>query len=271
MRAPRNAARKASTVLATEVHQISTSLLGRTFFLPAVENSLIRGSLLSEENRMYTNFIASKRFFFNGCIIFFISAWTFAGGPARAQTVQEVVSRVENHYGDVQSLTAKVTQKNILKAVGKTQTFEGALWMRKPGKIRIDYTNGQTIMVDGKTALFYSKKSSQMIRKTFADVQQMNVPVAFLLGAAHMRDDFDVLQPDPKTPLLLELLPKKSGAAMKKLSLMTDETGRISNITIFDRSGNTAEIILADVQEGVSVDDGIFSFKAPRGTEILEQ
>ncbi|HYA87162.1 MAG TPA: outer membrane lipoprotein carrier protein LolA [Nitrospirota bacterium] len=220
---------------------------------------------------MYTDFIASKRLIFFALIIFFFSALTFAGRPARAQTGQEVVSRVENHYSNVPSLTAKVTQKNLLKAIGKTQTFEGAIWMRKPGKIRIDYTNGQMIMVDGKTALFYSKKSDQVIRKTFADVQQMNVPVTFLLGAAHMSDDFDVLQPDPKSPLSLELLPKKPGAAMKKLNLVTDETGRISNITIFDKSGNTAEIILSEVQEGASVDDRLFSFKVPKGTEIIEQ
>lgn len=229
------------------------------------------GRILALEEGMAANFFASKKLFFIAFMIFFFSSLIFAVRPARAQTVQEVVSLVENHYGDVQSLTAKVVQKNFLKAVGKTQTFEGTLWMRKPGKLRIDYTNGQVIMVDGKAVLFYSKKSDQIIRKTFTDVQQMNIPVAFLLGAAHMRDDFDVLQPVPTSPLSLELLPKKSGAAMKKLDLVTDETGRISNITIFDKSGNTTEIIFSDAQEGASVDEKLFSFKVPKGTEIIEQ
>jgi outer membrane lipoprotein carrier protein len=220
---------------------------------------------------MSTKFVASNKLLFTAFIIFSFYCLAFTVRFARGQTAQEVVSLVENHYGDVQSLTAKVLQKNFLKAVGKTQTFEGVLWMRKPGKLRIDYANGQVIMVDGKTVLFYSKKSDQVIRKTFTDVQQMNIPVAFLLGAAHMRDDFDVLQPEPKSPLSLELLPKKSGAPMKKLDLVTDETGRISNITIFDKSGNTTEIIFSDAEEGASVDEKLFSFKAPKGTEIIEQ
>jgi outer membrane lipoprotein carrier protein len=191
--------------------------------------------------------------------------------PAHAQTVQDVVSAVEGHYRDLADLTGTVMQKNMLKAINKTQTFEGAIKIKKPGKLRLDYTNGQVILVDGKAALFYSKKSQQVIKKTFTDIEHMNIPVAFLLGAAHIRDDFDVLQPDPKTPRVLELLPKKNGAAMKKLKLRTDEAGRIMGMTIFDRSGNLTEITFSEVREGTGIDDRSFTFKIPRGTEIIEQ
>jgi outer membrane lipoprotein carrier protein len=198
----------------------------------------------------------------------------FASSAVRslhAQTVQDVVTTVENHYGELKDLTAKVVQKNVLKSVGKTQTFEGTLLIKKPGKLRLDYTNGQLILVDGKAALFYSKKSEQVVKKTFTDVEHMNIPVAFLLGAAHIRDDFDVLQPDPKAPRLLELLPKKPGAAMKKLSIQSDESGRITALIIFDKSGNTTDIRFSDIREGVGLDDKQFVFTAPKGTEIIEQ
>ncbi len=190
---------------------------------------------------------------------------------AAAQSVRDVVSAVENRYRDLSDLTATVVQKNHLKAIGKTQTFEGTLWIKKPGKLRLDYTNGQVLLVDGKAARFYSKKSAQLIKKTFKGIQEMNIPVAFLLGAAHIRDDFDVLQPDPKSPGSLELLPKKQGAAMKKLNLQTDDAGRITGITIFDRSGNTTEILFSDIKEGAGIEDRLFEFRAPKGTEIIEQ
>jgi chaperone LolA len=191
--------------------------------------------------------------------------------PAYAQSVQDVVASVEDHYRDLVDLTAKVTQKNFLKSLGKTQIFDGTLTIKKPGKLRLEYTNGQLILIDGKTALFYSKKSAQVIKKIFTDFEHMNIPVAFLLGAAHIRDDFDVLQPDPKIPRQLELIPKKPGAAMKKLSLQSDDTGRITRLTIFDRSGNVTEISLADTREGTGLDDKLFTFKPPKGTEVIEQ
>jgi outer membrane lipoprotein carrier protein len=191
--------------------------------------------------------------------------------PANAQTVGEAVIAVEKHYQEVSDLAAKVTQKNFFKALDKTQTFEGALLIKKPGKLRLEFTNGQLIVIDGRAALFYSKKSSQVIKKTFSDFESMNIPVAFLLGAAHIRDDFDVLQPDPKAPRSLELIPKKSGAAMKKLGLESDDSGRITRLTIFDRSGNVTEIIFTAARENEGLDDKLFSFKPPKGTEIIEQ
>jgi len=190
--------------------------------------------------------------------------------PLHAQTVEEVVASVENHYRDLTDLTAKVIQKNVLKSIGKTQKFEGTLWIKKPGKLRIEYSNGQLILINNKAALFYSKKSEQVIKKTFTDFEHMNIPVAFLLGAAHIRDDFDVLQADPKTPRVLELLPRKSGAAMKKMGLVLDAAGRITELMIFDRSGNTTTITFTDIREDAGLDDRQFVFQAPKGTEIIE-
>ncbi len=191
--------------------------------------------------------------------------------PAAAQSVEEAVQTVEDHYRELIDLTAKVVQKNHLKSLDKTQTFEAVLWIKKPGRLRLDYTNGQIILVDGKAALFYSRKSEQVVKKTFSAIEQMNIPVAFLLGAAHIRDDFEVRQPDPALPRLLELVPKKTGAAMKKLVLRSDDAGRIASLDILDKTGNRTEIIFSDVQEGAGIDDKRFVFKTPKGTEIIEQ
>ena len=209
--------------------------------------------------------------FWKNSILIALIVVTCFSPAAYAQTVQEVVTKVENHYSELKDMSAKVVQKNFLKSVGKTQTFEGKLLIKRPGKLRIDYTNGQIILVDGKAALFYSKKSQQMIKKAFTDFQQMNIPVAFLLGAAHIRDDFDVLQPDPKSPSTLELLPRKSEAAMKKLTIQTDEAGRIVLLVIVDKYGNTTDIRFSDIAEAVSLTDKQFAFTPPKGTEIIEQ
>ena len=204
-------------------------------------------------------------------ILFLAFPNPFAARFIYAQSLQDVVTAVENHYGAVKNLSAKVTQKNHLKSVGMTQKFEGTLWIQKPGKLRLNYTNGQVLLIDGKAALFYSKKSEQVIKKTFTDFQLMNIPVAFLLGAAHIRDDFDVLQPDPTKPRSLALLPKKTGAAMKKLSMESDAMGRITSLTIFDKLGSTTEIEFAQEREDITIDDKLFTFKAPKGTEVIEQ
>ena len=208
-------------------------------------------------------------FVFFGLFIGFIVS--SAANHAFAQNVDLVVPVVEKHYQELEDLTAKVTQKNFLKAIDKTQIFEGTLWIKKPGTLRLKYTNGQLILIDGKAALLYSKKTEQVIKKTFTDIELMNIPVAFLLGAGHIRDDFEVFQPDVKNPRLLELTPKKTSAAMRKLRIQTDEVGRIITLIIYDNSGNITEIEFTDLREDTGLDSKLFTFTAPKGTEIIEQ
>ena len=213
---------------------------------------------------------------FKGFVLFMAALFGFSSPSSamespKAPTKDEAVLSVENHYGRLIDLTAQVSQKNFLKAVGKTQTFEAKLFLKKPGRLRLDYTNGQNIVIDGKEAWFYSKKSEQVIKRTFSDFEHANIPVAFLLGAATIRNDFEVSQPDPKSPRLLELVPKKPGAVMKKLRIEADDAGRIIQLRIFDKSGNTTEIRFTEIQENVNLEDKLFQFNVPEGTEIIEQ
>jgi outer membrane lipoprotein carrier protein len=191
--------------------------------------------------------------------------------PTNTAVPVDAVEAIEAHYRELVDLTAKVVQKNFLKSVEKIQTFEGTLAIKRPGKLRLDYTNGQLIVVDGKEAWFYSKKSSQAIRRTFKDFEQANIPVAFLLGAGAIRQDFDVSVPEPDKPRMLDLVPKKSGAAMKKLRLHADGAGRITRMVVHDRSGNTSDVQFSDVKEAVGLEDAQFRFKVPKGTEVIEQ
>lgn len=199
-----------------------------------------------------------------------LSFFCFAGS-AHSQGGDEAVRSIENHYRELVTLRARVVQKNFLKSFGKTKTFSGALFIKKPGRLRLDYTNGQRIVIDGSEVWFYSRKSEQVIKRIFTDFDEANIPVAFLLGAASIRDDFTVAQPKGNTPLLLDLVPKKPGAPMKKIRLRSDKDGRIVEMRIFDRSGNVTTIAFTDIQEGVKLRDELFRFSVPKGTEIIEQ
>jgi len=194
-------------------------------------------------------------------------------GTAPVATATDLAGLIEGHYRDLADLTARIVQKNYIKSVNKTQTFEGTLAIKRPGRLRLEFTNGQIIVIDGKEAWFYSKKSEQAIRRTFRDFEHANIPVAFLLGASEIRQEFDVQAPEAGAPqAALDLLPKKrSGTTMKKLRLHADESGRLTRMVITHRSGDTTDIQFTDVQEGTGLDDARFQFRVPKGTEVIEQ
>jgi outer membrane lipoprotein carrier protein len=186
-------------------------------------------------------------------------------------TKEELVRAIEVHYSGLTDLTAKVVQKNFLKSVGKTQQFEGKLWIKRPGKLRLEYSNGQIVVIDGKEVWFYSRANSQAIRRTFEDFEQANIPVAFLLGAGAIQRDFDVSLLESEQGDFLQLVPKKREAAMSRIRLLADNAGRITRMIIIDRSGNRSDVVFADVHENTGIGDSIFRFKAPKGTEVIEQ
>ena len=156
------------------------------------------------------------------------------------------------------------------------ETFEAGLALQgseiksiRAGRISLGEAYVQT---DGKEAWFYSKKSEQAIRRTFKDFEQANIPVAFLLGAANVRDDFDVVErKEGAIRHALDLTPKRTNAAMTRIELVCDDAGRISAMVVHDRSGNTSTIAFSDVRENTGLIDGLFRFKVPKGTEVIEQ
>ena len=186
-------------------------------------------------------------------------------------STDEIIRSIEGHYRALRDLTAHVVQKNELKSIGKTQSFEGTLLLKKPGRLRIDYTNGQVILLDGKNALLYSKKGRQAIKRLLTDIAQANVPVTFLLGAAEISREFNVVPAKVNGPRTIDLAPKRPGATMKKICLASDESGRITSLIIYDPSGNSSELSFSDVQENVGIEDTAFDFNIPKGTEIIEQ
>jgi len=206
------------------------------------------------------------------CGLFSAVSVSSAGESPAGPSQDAIIQTIEGHYRDLGDLTARVVQKNLLSSVGKTQTFEGTLLMKKPGRLRIDYTNGQVIVLDGKNALLYSKKGQQAVKRTFTDIAQANVPVSFLLGAADIRNEFEVVERvSGAVRHTLDLTPKRKDAAMKKIELVCDETGRITAMAVYDRSGNTAELAFLDVRENTGLEDARFVFAIPKGTEIIEQ
>lgn len=235
--------------------------------------SAMKGTLSGRIDKMIHNLtmLSLAMALFSSASLLLSSGQVSAVEDSPAPPQDEIVRAIEDHYRGLADLTAQVAQKNDLRSLGKTQTFTGTLFIKKPGRLRLEYTNGQTIVLDGRIVWFHSTKGRQAIKRTFADIEQANIPVAFLLGAAEIRSDFDVVQAGSGGQRVVELLPKKPEAAMNKLLLRSDESGRITAMTVFDGSGNSTEIAFTDVKENEGVDDKLFRFKAPKGTEIIEQ
>src|SRR5437879_11011430 len=81
-----------------------------------------------------------------------------AAGPARAQSLDEVVRDVETAYGRITDLRAEFSQSSFNKSLNQTIPAKGTVYLKKGGKLRWEYTEptAQEIVSDGKKLWVYT-------------------------------------------------------------------------------------------------------------------
>src|SRR3989454_6695834 len=124
-----------------------------------------------------------------------------AGGPALAQTLDDVVRDVETSYARVMDLRAEFTQTAFNKSLNQTIPARGTVYLKKGGKLRWEYTEPtpQEIVSDGKKLWVYTPTLNQ------ANVAEAPEALAgpagsFLAGLGRLRSEFQVRFLNPAQP-----------------------------------------------------------------------
>ncbi len=98
----------------------------------------------------------------------------FGQSPAQV-TAHEMAQRVDHHYDSLHSLKAEFTENYA--GLGVRRVESGTLLMRKPGRMRWDYSRpeGKLFLLDGKYAWLYTKGDPQVQRIPAKDMDTIAV------------------------------------------------------------------------------------------------
>jgi chaperone LolA len=192
-------------------------------------------------------------------------------GPA---ALDQLVDRLERTYAAASDLTADFRQTSSITAAGQVQKASGTLAVKRPGKMRWEYSEPEPrlFVTDGKTFWAYSPEEKQVL------VQQVEgalgaTPLAFLMGAGNLRKEFQVREvrhaAGGKTALL-DLKPLKPEGTVSRLVLEVDQASSlILQATVFDAVGNTIVLALLNQKLNVGVPDSRFTFVPPPGVTVM--
>ena len=206
-----------------------------------------------------------------------------------------VVRTLEQGYATLNDLQADFNQKSSLKSMKHEEKGGGELFLKKgSGKdamFRFNYSRpNQQIISNGKKVWFYLPRQKQVM---VMDLTQLyndgnGVALNYLTGMGHISRDFNIssaAEPrDKKGNYNLELVPKKSSAAMARLQLTVEGTavesflaqGRpntpfpIVSSTVTDQMGNSTRIEFSNIKTNRGLESGKFSFKIPAGVDIVK-
>ena len=197
----------------------------------------------------------------------------FAGSQQADLSVDRVAEGVDRHYNDLSSLRAQFTE--TYRGAGITRTESGTLWLRRPGKMRWEYTEPKEkiFVSDGKTAYFYVPGERQARRAPVKDLDDLRSPLRYLLGKTKLKKEFTNLTAragDHPGTVLIRGVPSSLADRVSEMSLEVDPQGQIQRILIDEADGSQTEFIFSGMQENLAVEDVRFRFQPPPGVEMIE-
>jgi outer membrane lipoprotein carrier protein len=207
-------------------------------------------------------------------VLLFILLGPSAYAEKSAAPAPEIVKKIQDRYQATQSLEADFTQVNHYEGFSNTYTSNGHLYIKRPGKLRWDYTKPtkQQVFVNENKVWVYVPEHQQAVLSPLAQENDSQLPIHLLSWAAQLEQEFEVhLDKETATMAALTLIPKGTRGGPKKITLEIDpKTALIQKITLNEENGNTANFTFSQIKTNQARDDKWFVFTPPKGIEIVQ-
>jgi len=192
------------------------------------------------------------------------------GAPV-SKDLKQVLDRLQKHYHDTNSFTAKFNEEIATVGAPKKQR-QGTVSFRKPGRMRWEFEtpDKQTIVSDGETLYSYDPDLNQVVQTPLKQALKSSSATSFLLGIGNINRDFKAAFAHPATPtgLVDLILDAKKGGYKIEVGL-DPKTYNLMTLTLTDQLGDVTKIDFSDIHDNVELPDSTFAFKAPAGADIV--
>jgi outer membrane lipoprotein carrier protein len=187
---------------------------------------------------------------------------------------KDILELIQKRYEEAKTFKAKFSQKAFVQIMDQTQSAEGEVIIKKPGKMKWVYKNPdpQTLIVNDNTFWLYAPEENQVTKASIKDVYTANTPALFLSGEGKLTNSFrlEKVIKNEKTSQVL-LLPLQKNSGMEKLALLVDNKKyQILSSKVYDSLGNTTEITFESIEINLTFPDSLFDFETPEGVDLVD-
>lgn len=190
--------------------------------------------------------------------------------PELAQALQRKYDTIKDFSADF----VHVYQGGVLR---KQLTERGRLLVKKPGKMRWEYSapEEKLFVSDGVKIYSYLPQDKQVFVSSVPPDDRASTPALFLAGKGNLTRDFtpsagEVPPGSPSGTRALKLVPKSAQRDYDWLVLVVDpSTFQIRGLVTMDGQGGTSTFSFTNLKENVGLADKTFAFKIPRGVDVV--
>jgi outer membrane lipoprotein carrier protein len=181
-----------------------------------------------------------------------------------------VLKDVENRYNHAKTLQVLFTEQYTPKG-GIQQSESGILLLRKPERMRWEYTQpkGKLVISDGAYLYIYTTegKRAQKMKLKDSMAEEMQAPLAFLLGKLNFDKEFKNLQARPEGgDLRITGEPKNENLPYSSVDFVVNSQNQIRKLRI-TLPDYTLEFAFSIEKMDPPLDAKLFAFQLPAGAQ----
>jgi outer membrane lipoprotein carrier protein len=185
--------------------------------------------------------------------------------------IPRTLKGIEDRYNKAQTLQVTFTESYISK--GRKRTENGDLFLRKPGRMRWQYTapSGKLFISDGKFVYYYSPEENRAEKMKLKETEDMRAPLAFLLGRLQFQNDFREFrtQPDGEN-LFITAIPKSDKLPYSEVTFLVSPDFVIRWLRVRGQDGSDLEFSFTGEKRNPPISDAMFRFTPPPGAEYVD-
>lgn len=196
---------------------------------------------------------------------------------AADQTPSDLAQALQRKYDRIRDFSADFVHAYRGGVLNKTLTERGRVLVRKPGKMRWEYTapERKVFVSDGTRMYAYLPDDRQVIVSAVPAGDNAATPALFLAGKGSLTRDFapsfvETAADLPAGSRGLKLVPRTPQPDYDWLVLAVDPaTLALRGFVTVDAQGGTSSFSFANLKENVGLADKEFDFKVPRGVDLV--
>jgi outer membrane lipoprotein carrier protein len=199
--------------------------------------------------------------------------------PARAAepTAQELAQALQKKIDAIRDFSTDFVHAYEGGVLKKQVTERGHLLVKKPGRMRWEYTipEPKTFVSDGTKLYSYVPADKQVVVSPVPPEDEAATPALFLAGKGSLMRDFTPSLAEspagmPPGDRALKLVPKSRQQDYDWLMLVVDPaTLAIRGLVTVDDQGGKSSFQFTNLKENIGLTDKDFAFKIPRGVDVV--
>ena len=218
-----------------------------------------------------------RRLILGAAVVMCACALVVTVSAAAAPTAPELAAALQRKYDGVRGFTADFVHTYRGGVLNRQLTKRGRVTIKKPGKMRWEYTapDRELFVSDGVKMYSYIPADRQVIVSDVPETDSAPTPALFLAGKGNLSRDFqpsltELPEGAPSGGQALKLVPKTPQSDYDWLVLVVDPaTLAMQGLSYGDPQGGTSSFVFSNLKENPGIADKEFDFKPPRGVDVV--